>query len=57
MLTKLTNGNRVLDEKMKRHIFGGADCSSQCLKDCASDEDIRKAEGGDAEGKKIVPNT
>lgn len=57
MLTKLTNGNRVLDEKMKRHIFGGADCSSQCLNDCASDPVIRKDQNGDAEGNKIVPNT
>ena len=54
MLVKLTNGSKVLDEKMKRHIYGGADCSAQCYDDCGSDKDVQKTLDGDAEGKKIT---
>jgi hypothetical protein len=57
MLRKLTNGTRVLDEKMKKQIFGGASCANQCKDDCNNDEQIRKALDGDAEGKKVVPIT
>jgi hypothetical protein len=58
MLVKLTNV-KVLDDKMKRQILGGADCSDQCLDDCNSDEQIRTTLNGDAEGKKpsILPPT
>ncbi len=57
MLRKLTNGTRVLDERMKKHIFGGADCSKQCLDDCNNDKVIRKDQNGDSEGTKVVPIT
>ena len=57
MLRKLTNGIRVLDEKMKRHIFGGKDCDDQCLDDCGgvNNQDEREMLNGDAEGTKVAP--
>ncbi len=57
MLRKLTNGTRILDEKMKKHIFGGKDCSKQCLDDCGGQNNQLEREllNGDAEGSKVVP--
>lgn len=54
MLVKLTKG-KALDKKMKRQIFGGADCSDQCLDDCNSDSQIRSSLNGDSTGKGGLP--
>jgi len=51
MLVKLTSV-KVLDNKMKRQIFGG-DCTDQCKDDCANDAQIQASAGGDASGKKL----
>lgn len=51
MLVKLTSV-KVLDNKMKRQIFGG-DCTDQCKDDCANDAQIQASAGGDVSGKKL----
>lgn len=55
MILKLTNGNRIIDDRMKSQIFGGADCSAQCLEDCGGEESVRTdpSQDGDSDGKKL----
>jgi len=46
MLKKLTEKGKVLPKEMAL-LFGGTDCTDQCIRDCDDDPIVRKGQNGD----------